>query len=273
MTTEGAELVPKLNKDQYDLLLYLEQSYWRTSSLPSYEAIVSSGVELAESVYYESWINPRFVDALRSRGIPEHLLRTDASNSTSAFNGRILTEQQMQTANILLDTLDKRSRLKKLTELGVSTGEYNQWLRDPVYRQYCLERSEQLLLDNQHVAHISLIDRVAQGDLGAIKYFNSMTGRYRERQSAAVEINNVSLNNYGTDTVIQIIEIIQRHVKDPAVLAAIGDDILALQREGGSTPSGTGAGPLSGTSRTVPYQTEMGLVNPRMIEGNKYGII
>lgn len=225
MTESALEsTVPKLSKEQYDLLLYLEQAYWRSSSLPSYEAIVAQGIDLAESVYYEAWINPRFVDALRGRGVPEHLLRTEAGT----FKGRILTEQQMMVANVLLDTLDKRSRLKKLTELGVSTGTYNQWLRDPVYRQYCLDRAEQLLLDNQHVAHISLIDRVAQGDLGAIKYFNSMTGRYRERQSAAVEVN--VQNNYGNDTLIQIVEIIQRHVKDPVVLSAIGDDILALQR-------------------------------------------
>jgi Helix-turn-helix of insertion element transposase len=221
--TDGA-LVPKLTKEMYDLLLYLEQSYWRSSSLPSYEAIAASGIELSESVYYEAWINPRFVDALRSRGIPEHLLRTESGT----FNGRILTEKQMQVANVLLDTLDKRSRLKKLTELGISTAEYNQWLRDPIYRQYCLERSEQLLLDNQHVAHMSLIDRVAQGDISAIKYFNSMTGRYRERAQTAVEVN--VQNNYGNDTLISIVEIIQRHVKDPAVLSAIGDDILALQR-------------------------------------------
>lgn len=56
-----------------------------------------------------------------------------------------------------------------------------------------------------------------------------MTGRYRERaQTAAVEVN-VS-NNYGQDTLIAIVEIIQRHVKDPDVLSAIGDDILALQQ-------------------------------------------
>lgn len=223
--SDTQELAPKLSKEMYDLLLYLEQAYWRSSSLPSYEAIIAQGVDLAESVYYEAWINPRFVDALRGRGIPEHLLRTEAGT----FNGKILTEQQMMVANVLLDTLDKRSRLKKLTELGISTGTYNQWLRDPVYRQYCLDRAEQLLLDNQHVAHMSLIDRVSQGDLGAIKYFNSMTGRYRERaQTAAVEVN-VS-NNYGQDTLIAIVEIIQRHVKDPDVLSAIGDDILALQQ-------------------------------------------
>jgi len=251
--TEVAE-TPALTKEQYDLLLYLEQSFWRTSSLPTYEAIVAGGIELDETVYYEAWTNPRFIDSLRSRGIPEHLLNTGGT-----FKGRILTEQQMMVANVLLDTLDKRSRLKKLTELGVSTAEYNRWLKDPVYRSYCLERAEALLLENQHVSHMSLIERVAQGDLGAIKYFNSMTGRYRERQSAAVEINNVSMNNYGSDTLIQVVEIIQRHVKDPTVLAAIGEEILALQNKGQGAPVGG--------RESMPINTIPEFRNPALIQG------
>lgn len=221
MTGEN-ELVPKLSKTQYELALYLEQAYYRTGSLPSYEAIAGSGIELDQNAYYEAWINPRFLDTLRSRGIPEHLLRTE----TGVFGGRILSEKQMQVANVLLDTLDKRSRLKKLTELGVSTQEYSRWLKDPTYRQYCLERAEALLGENMYVAHMSLLDRVAQGDMVALKYYYAMTGRYREKTSAAVEVN--VQNNYGTDTLISIVEIIQRHVKDPEVLSAIGEEILAL---------------------------------------------
>lgn len=219
------DLVPKLTKEQYDLLLYFEQYYWRRGGLPTYEQITSEGIELEETFYLETWNNSRFLDGLRGRGIPEHLLDV----RRGAFNGKILTEKQLTVANAMLDLLDKRSRLKKLTELGVSTAEYNSWLRDPVYRQYCLDRAEDLLGSNQHVAHTALIDRVQQGDLGAIKYFNALTGRYRDTPASgkAVEVN--VQNNYGMEQVIAIIEIIQRHVKDPATLAAIGDDILALR--------------------------------------------
>jgi len=219
----------KLTVEQYQMLLYFEQYYWRRGVLPSYKALVDEGIELDESEYLEAYTNIRFIDGLRGRGIPEHLL-TDKPGS---FTGRILTEQQLTVANVMLDILDKRSRLKKLTELGVSTAEYNGWLRDPVYRSYCLARAEELLDSNQHVAHMSLIDRVQQGDLGAIKYFNQMTGRYREKSEAGVQINVA--NNYGDDKLIAVVEIIQKHVKDPEVLAAIGADILALR--GGTSGS------------------------------------
>lgn len=229
----------KLNKEQYEFLVWYEQRYWSTGALPGYQAVVSSGIEMEEDWYWECWMNPRFVDSLRARGIPEHLIEEHTNpmdtldvNRRGKFKGRILTEQQMQVANIMLDTLDKRSKLKKLTELGITTVTYNNWLRDPVYRRYCLERAEDLLLQNQAQAHLSLINRVEQGDLTAIKYFNSMTGRFREKADAAVAINVQNNTVLGNDVLIKVVEIIQRHVKDPAVLDSIASDILELTRSG-----------------------------------------
>lgn len=225
---------PRLSKEQHGLVLYTEQYYWRTSSMPTYNPDTCP-----KELWDKSWADAKFLDALAARGIPEHLLRPDTGDATF----HVLTEQQMAVANVLLDVLDSRSRIKKLTEMGISTQQYNLWLRDPVYRQYCLDRAESLLIENQPVAHMSLINRVAQGDLGAVKYFNAMTGRYREREKAAVEINTT--NVFGGDQLIAIIEIIQRHVKDPATLELIGQEILELnaapdshqRRQGLSGPS------------------------------------
>lgn len=257
------ELAPKLSKEQYDLLLYLEQTYWRTSSLPSYDLMQQQGIELPRSTYDEAWANPRFVDALRARGLPEYLLTT----SSGTFGGRILTEQQMQVANVLLDTTDSRSRLKKLTELGVSSNTYNQWLKDPVYRNYCLERAEDLILAAQPTAHMSLIRQVEAGDLGAVKYFNALTGRFRERAPAAasVEINNNTVN-LGNDLLIQVVEVIQRHVKDPVMLEAIGKEILELtQGLGGLGGAGLAVG---GRRELPPAMTEIKeFKNARTISG------
>jgi hypothetical protein len=206
---------PKLSKEQHGLILYVEQYYWRTSSMPVFNEAVC-----AKDLWDDSWADGRFLDALAARGIPEHLLRSTGPGL------QILTEQQMAVANVLLDVLDSRSRIKKLTEMGISTQQYNLWLRDPVYRQYCLDRAESLLIENQPVAHMSLINRVSQGDLGAVKYFNSLTGRYREREKAQVEVN--VNNQFGAPQLIAIVEIIQKYVKDPETLELIGRDILEL---------------------------------------------
>lgn len=226
----------KLTKEQYEMLLYCEQYYWMHGSLPTYKQIEADGIDYPESEFHENLANPKFVASLRGRGLPDHLFVRESQRN--GFRVRLLTEQQISVANAMVDVLDKRSRLKKLTEFGISTSEYNTWLRDPLYRSYCLARAEELLESNQHVAHLSLIERVSQGDLGAIKYFNSMTGRYREKADSAVQINLNSTNNYGEDKLIAVVEIIQRHVKDPDTLAAIGADILALRGGSPVTPVG-----------------------------------
>jgi hypothetical protein len=231
----------------------VEQYYWRTSSIPVFNENVC-----AKQLWDDSWGNAIFLNALAARGIPEHLLRPDTGGTTF----HVLTEQQMAVANVLLDVLDSRSRIKKLTEMGISTGTYNLWLRDPIYRQYCLDRAESLLVENQPVAHMSLINRVSQGDLGAVKYFNAMTGRYREREKAAVEVN-VS-NNFGNEKLIAIVEIIQQHVKDPALLEAIAGDILALN----ASPGGVGVPALSGPlnyNREIVYSNVVEELNDKPI--------
>jgi hypothetical protein len=234
----------KLTKAQYQLVLYFEQYYWRKGKLPSYNEALADGLNACKPALGEKWWEvtcsaPMFRGALVARGVPEHQFNhwgvTEGLEAT-ALSGLlepnlaayVLSEQQMVVANAMIDVLDRRSRIKKLTENNVSTTEFNSWLKQSAYKKYCLDRTEGLLEENQHVAHLSLIDRVTQGDLGAIKYFNSMTGRFREKASAAVEVN--VQNNYGSDTLIAIVEIIQRHVKDPDVLEAIGAEVLALQR-------------------------------------------
>jgi hypothetical protein len=252
MTTEQPR---KLTKEQHGLLLYVEQYYWRTSSIP-----VHSDVVCPKQLWDDSWGNALFLDALAARGIPEHLIRDAGGTGVGSFH--VLTEQQMAVANVLLDVLDSRSRIKKLTEMGISTGTYNLWLRDPVYRQYCLDRAESLLIENQPVAHMSLINRVAQGDIGAVKYFNAMTGRYREREKAAVEVNVT--NQFGNEKLIAIVEIIQRHVKDPALLEAIAGDILALN----ASPGGVGVPALSGPlnyNREIVYSNVVEELNDKPI--------
>lgn len=209
-------MVPKLNQKQYNALIYMQQIWLSTGNLPDADELVNNlGLSRVEA------------EGLISH--PHTLKRLDALGVPDPNRNKTLTEKQLLAATVILDPLDKRSKLKKLTELGISTKEYNSWLNDPLFRKVCLNIAENQLYAAQPTAHMALVERVNQGDLGAIKYFNAMTGRYREqRGNAAVEVN--VQNNYGNDMLIKIVEIIQRHVKDPITLSAIGDDILALQQ-------------------------------------------
>jgi hypothetical protein len=234
----------KLTKEQMQFVTYIEQYFWRKGKIPSIQEIEQDGITLHEVEWFQNtYANELWWKALLARGaVTEEMVEeyqdtyeitlNDDANVEGCraprFGNHVLTPQQQMVANNMIDVLDRRSRIKKLTEAGVSTSEFNSWLKLPAYQKYCLDRTENLLYENQHIAHLSLIDRVTQGDMGAIKYFNSMTGRFREKSAAGVEIN--VQNNYGTDTLSAIVEIIQLHVKDPEVLQAIATDILALNQ-------------------------------------------
>jgi hypothetical protein len=237
----------RLAANDYLLLRFFEQYYWTHGRFPTYEQVLEAAEQdkelsgpsgalaplsgLSKDDWQKVTLSSTFVNSLVNRNMPP---------SDTAL---LLSEEQITVANVMLDLHDKRSKLKKLTELGITTAQYNSWLKLPAYRAYCLQRAEDLLEQAQPQAHLSLIGNVERGDLGSIKYFNALTGRYREvssgQPSVNVEVTNTT-TSYGQDVLVQVVEIIQRHVKDTAVLDAIASDILELTR-GKATIKGVSA--------------------------------
>lgn len=199
----------KLSPEAHELLNFLEQYWYLYGQLPTKEKCVEK--EACSAAVYDNWV-PReiFREAMRRRDIPV---------PGESKNNGVLSEHQLIVANALFDTHDTRSQVKKLKELRCSPRTYQAWLRDPAYQEYIRTRSENLLGDNQHESHLALLDRVKSGDINAIKYYNEITGRYIPNNKDSVDVNAV---------LHRILEIIQIHVKDPAVLGAISQDMLAM---------------------------------------------
>ncbi len=214
MTTTTIKTPAALTEKQHALLSFFQQEWLLNGAIPSREKCTSSGI--CNDQFYTSTIKlPTFRIALDVRGISPKAL-----DSVSGMLSKGLTEQQLVCANIMLDLLDNRSQRKKLQELSIPTQTYQSWLRDPAYQEYIRARSENLLGDNQHEAHLALLDRVTSGDMVAIKYYNEITGRFTPQQA-----------NGGANVreVLQaVITIIQRHVIDPNTLTRIAEDLLAL---------------------------------------------
>ncbi len=217
-----------LSNEEYDLLNYFEQFWFTEGKLPTKDFIVTEC--LVDEGFYTRAIKKReFREGLVSRGIPLRELPA-SGDSTAAMNGRGLSEQQLTVANMMLDLLDTRSQKKKLADAGVSSAVYQSWLRDPTYQSYIRARSENLLGDNQHEAHLALVDRVRSGDVSAIKYFNELTGRYVPNAKNNVDIRLV---------LVRVMEAIQKHVSNPAEQEAIANDLLALAMTTGAVSAPT----------------------------------
>jgi hypothetical protein len=189
-----SELENKMSDEEYDLLCFIEQIYLQKGKVPTVEFIGLSGFK--EDTYFKAIKKVTFRDGLIARGIRLNVLEgLEDTDSDKPWKQWALTEEQLSCANVLLDFTDTRSRAKKLSELGITTAKYQSWLRDPAFQGYLRDRSEGVLQDNQHEAHLALVDRVSTGDINAIKYYNELSGR---------------------------------HVQDPVALTGIGSELMAL---------------------------------------------
>lgn len=176
-------------------------------------------------------------NALEQRGISGKAL---AKHSPPVGNQKVpgpswvdsaLTPHQLLVANAMLDLVDTRSEKKKLQDLKVSTKTYAKWLADPVFYNYMRERAEALLGTTQHEAHLALIDKVKAGDLGAIKYFNEITGRFISQSGQFGTTVNVGLGGNKSESrqiLIEVLEIIQDEVTDPETAVRIADRFKML---------------------------------------------
>lgn len=192
---------------------FVEQIYTTTGGLPTAEKCSQHG--FSEKFHaLLSKDNPTTKELI-ARGVSKDLF-----GDFSSITG-VLSELQLTAANVMLDLRDNRSQRKKLTELGISTGQWDKWLKDATFQGYLRQRAENLLGDNQHEAHYALLSRVRAGDINAIKYYNELSGRYVPQRSSGVS------SNFDVKMLLtRIIEAIQKHVKDPEIQQAIAQEII-----------------------------------------------
>jgi len=200
-----------LTNRQRLLITYLEQEWQLLGSVP---AAAQVGAVLGES---EKWIseqfrNPEFVQAMRNRGVD--------TSFTDALPVGVLSELQLACANSLLNLADRKSDKLKLKELGVSVGQFQGWRKDPVFLDYMHRRAEQLFGENMDEAHRAFLDRVSTGDVGALKLYYEMTGRYNPAKGESINV---------TALIMRMLEVVTKHVQDPVILNAIAEELSALE--------------------------------------------
>jgi putative insertion element HTH domain-containing protein len=217
-----------LSEQQVRAVAFIEQTFWEHGGLPTNEQIAErTGVQLGTITRY--WQQPHFREALLKRGID---LSTDASRG-------ILTIDQLNAANVMLNLMDKRSQREKLDSIGVNSQQYNAWLRQAAFQNYLRRRAEELFKASDSDAYLSLIDVVKGGDTNAIKLFFEMRGVYTPRAQLDVNIDMI---------MVRIVEIIAKHVQDPDIRARIADDIETLGMPTRALPSPPSFTPNGGPS-------------------------
>jgi hypothetical protein len=143
------------------------------------------------------------IAALKKRGIPfEQHTQSE------------LTDQQMAAATTVMNMLDQRSISEKLDQLGILPATYYAWLNDPQFKNFLDSMADQNKINVRPAAVAEFTKKINQGDWNAIKFWMETTGELQNDNAPQSE-----------QILIMLVEIIQKHVKDPAVMVAIAQDM------------------------------------------------
>ena len=151
---------------------------------------------------------------LENSNVTESLYRRGIENWDKTVDSSYLSPEQIACAALIANFADTRSVAAKLDIIGITPTQYYAWLNNPTYKEFVRSLAESSLENTHHEAIGAFIQLVRNGDLAAIKYYFEITG-YADSSDAV----NLKL------TIQRVIESIQRHVKDPQILARIALEI------------------------------------------------
>lgn len=200
--------MPAFTAEEYEIVNYVEQEYTLSGRVPS-ASVIAEKLGHPEVRVAKFTSSDKFREAVKARGIR-------LSGVSGSTDRGVLTEIQLACANTLLDFADTRSDRKKLQDLGISSQTYQGWLKDPAYQAYITQRAENLLPDITSEAHLALIGNVRRGDLGSIKLYYEMTGRWSSKTVGELNVEFL---------LMKILEAVQKHVKDPEAITAIAEEL------------------------------------------------
>jgi hypothetical protein len=143
------------------------------------------------------------IKALDDRGIPWKQHSQDE-----------LTATQVAAAVTVMNFTDTRSINDKLDQLGINPSQYYAWLNDPQFKNLIDNLSDQNLRNVKPTAVTEFTKLINKGDWQAIKYYLDVTGTVKSDDAPQSEV-----------LLRMIVEIIQKHVKDPETIIAIAQDI------------------------------------------------
>lgn len=165
--------------------------------------------------------------ALERRGLPRYEInfRTTKLEFDPEFIGAVST---------IADFTDKRPIASKLKEIGISTKQWNNWLKSQKNYDYYHSIVDRLM-DREvfEEGRLALAQNVARGDLASFKYFNELTDKFVASKEFDPRIIGVLMSG--------VLDIIMRHV-DGSIASKIAEEIQAM---GISSLSGITAIPSS----------------------------
>lgn len=129
-----------------------------------------------------------------------------------------LSSKQIAAVAIMSNFSDRRPVEARLAEINVSQEELQGWMSNPDFKNYFHNRAQDTFDNVAPVATVALAKQIERGNFQAIKFYYEITGQAQSPEAVNVrQAMNV------------LIEAVQKHVKDPAVLDAIANEVQSVR--------------------------------------------
>lgn len=125
-----------------------------------------------------------------------------------------LSPQQVAAITVITNFSDARSTDAKLADIGVRPEELNGWYSNPTFQRELATRADAMLDNVFPEAQAQLARQIKKGNFPALKFYYEITGRAQSPETVNVKL-----------AMMRLIEIVQKHVQDPEVLAAIANEM------------------------------------------------
>jgi hypothetical protein len=209
--------VSKPTEAEWNIISAVEEFWNRERFFPG-SKILSEMTKLPEDFVMEVMTSGKFDKRFEALGIDKDSIPVTQKKDIDRNSAR-LTSLQLALASCLLNPMDQRSRSQKLKDLGILPITFNGWMKNEKFTKYLSDRADEMFSDMMPLAKDALIRKVMKGDLGALKLYMEMKGQYG-KQNEGIQDFKLLVN--------RLIESIQRHVKDPAIVQAIAEDFKSI---------------------------------------------
>jgi hypothetical protein len=170
------------------------------------QTVIDQDQRLDEDKVELVWSTTKFQKALESRGI-----KTVANPN--------LTLRQETFLQAYLNPLNLKPPQVLAKQMKISLSELDGWMRDKHFAGAFSAKSEDNLKKYLPIADQALGQLVQSGDMKAITFLNQLTGRFDPNARANLDVPAL---------LMQVQDIILRHVRDPITKRNIARELVAL---------------------------------------------
>lgn len=170
------------------------------------QVILDQDAELDKEQVELVWQSSKLQRALADRGI-------------KTTNNPNLTLRQENFLQAYLNPMNLLTPQVLAKRMKISLNEIDGWMRQKEFAAAMAAKSEDNLKKYLPMADAALGQLVQQGDMKAITFINQMTGRFDPNAKANIDIPAL---------LMQVQDIILRHVLDPVVKRNIARELIAL---------------------------------------------